>query len=446
MIGVFLNQKATNATKYIYAGLQSLKHRGQYGAGIAYCSEKKIHQHKNIGNATKTVCEPTKSNVAIAKTMQYTKNLQLEDVQPFVSHFKLGSIAVAFSGGLENEAELRDSLQNGNCAFTSFSQAEIIVHLIAKSYKKGFERAVSDAVTALKGSFTLLVMTDDLLIAARDEQGVEPLSLGKIENGWMLSSETCAIDSCRGEVVRDIKAGEIVIISEDGIFSFDFADKKEPAICSYEYVYYARPDSCIDSIFVYEARSKLGATLARESPVTADIVVGVPDSGLWAAMGYAQASHIPYTMGIIKNSYSGRTSEFNSNDFYMGDFFTHEEQRKFAPFNVLKNNVWGKRVVLVDDSIISGKTARNLIAMLKNAGATEVHLRIASPLVVSNCKFTPNLPMMSNLISAENTIDDIQHTIGANSLSFLSRQGMLTALHSLQLSSLGFCTSCFNAI
>ena len=313
--------------------------------------------------------------------------------------------------------------------------SEICQKLIAKSYKKGLERSLTDTIQMIKGSFALVVMTEKCLIGARDPNGIRPLCLGKTEKGWILASESCAIDAVNGSFVRDVRPGEIVIINDDGVLSFEFGEKTAKQTCVFEYIYFARPDSVIDGIPVTEARLRMGAQLARESAVPADVVIGVPDSGLGAAIGYAKESGVPYATGIVKNKYIGRT--------FIAPTQEERENMVFVKLNAIPCDVRGKRVIVIDDSIVRGTTSRRLVQILRRAGATQVHFRISSPPVKFPCYFGINTPHRTELISATHDTEAICKEIGADSLAFLSADGLLQALQDCNPGAYGFCKGCF---
>jgi len=279
------------------------------------------------------------------------------------------------------------------------------------------------------------VMTDNCLIGARDPHGIRPLCLGKVENGWVLASESCALDAIGAELVRDIRPGEIVIINDDGVLSFEFGEHTAKQTCIFEYVYFARPDSIMDGIPVQEARLRMGAVLAKESGVEADVVIGVPDSGLGAAMGYSKASGIPYAMGIVKNKYIGRT--------FIAPTQSAREKMVFVKLNALKSDVNGKRVVIIDDSIVRGTTCRRLIQILRRAGAKEVHFRVSSPPVKFPCYFGIDTPSRADLISSVSCVDDVCKQIGADTLAFISIEGMIEAINGQNNTGCGYCRGCF---
>ncbi|MCR4939875.1 MAG: amidophosphoribosyltransferase [Treponemataceae bacterium] len=429
-----------NAAKLAYYGMYALQHRGQESAGIAVSDGEKIEQYKDMGlvadvfNAEKL--DELGGKIAVGHVL-YTKasSARIENAQPFVNRFKLGGIAVAHNGQLVNYEQLKEFLEETGSTFVSSSDTEVIVKLIAKSYKKGLERALTDTIQMIKGSFSLCVMTEKCLIGARDPHGIHPLCLGKLENGWVLASESCALDAIGADLVRDINPGEIVIISDDGVLSFEFGEHTAKRTCVFEYVYFARPDSVIDGIPVQEARLRMGAVLANESGVDADVVIGVPDSGLGAAMGYAKASGIPYAMGIVKNKYIGRT--------FIAPTQSEREKLVFVKLNAMKSDIAGKRVVIIDDSIVRGTTSKRLIALLRRAGAKEVHFRISSPPVKFPCYFGIDTPSRNQLISSTMDVDELCKEIGADSLAFISIDGMFSALKDILPESYGYCKGCF---
>ena len=432
--------KHFNAVQQVYYGLYALQHRGQDSAGIAVSDGSEIRVHKGMGDVASVFktehFENLSGRIAVGHVRYATAgSCTIENAQPMVQTSKLGTIAVAHNGQLINYEQLREMLEDAGCTFQSTSDTEVIVKLIARSYKKGLERALTDTIQMIKGSFALAVMTDKCLIGARDPNGIRPLCLGQTEKGWILASESCAIDAVNGTFVRDIHPGEIVIINDDGVLSFEFGERTSKRTCIFEYVYFARPDSVIDGIPVQQARYALGAQLAKESGVPADVVVGVPDSGLGAAVGYSKESGIPYATGIIKNKYIGRT--------FIAPTQKERENMVFVKLNAVPCDVKGKRVIIIDDSIVRGTTSKRLVQILRRAGATEVHFRISSPPVKFPCYFGINTPTRSELISAQHDTEEIRKMIGADSLAFLSPDGLMEATKSVNPESYGFCKGCF---
>lgn len=446
VVGVFLNSLPEGesypqtASSISYFGLTSLQHRGQESAGIACVSGDDIKVHKAMGTIPEAFVrgslDPLTGRIAVGHVRYSTAgSATIENAQPFVMRSKLGTIAVAHNGQLVNYDQLKEFLEETGSTFNSTSDSEIIIKLIAKSYKKGLERALTDTIQMIKGSFAFAVMTENCLIGARDPNGIRPLCLGKLPNGWTIASESCALDAMNAEFVRDIHPGEIVIINDDGVLSFEFGEKTSKRSCIFEYVYFARPDSVIDEIPVQDARLKMGAMLAKESPVPADVVIGVPDSGLGAALGYSQASGVPYAMGIVKNKYIGRT--------FIAPTQAERENMVYVKLNALRSDIAGKRVVVIDDSIVRGTTSKRLIQILRRAGAAEVHFRVSSPPVKFPCYFGIDTPSRTELISSAHEIEEIRSEIGADTLAFLSIDGMFEALRSCCPEQYGYCKGCF---
>jgi amidophosphoribosyltransferase len=341
---------------------------------------------------------------------------------------------VAHNGTLTNADVVRELLEDAGIGFTSSSDSEVIVNLIAKNYKKGLERALTDTIKFIKGSYALVVLTGDALVGARDPNGIRPLCLGKLQTGgWILASESCAIDAVGGEFVRDIEPGELIIINNDETLSFSLSEKTRRAVCSFEYVYFARPDSIIDKVVVYGSRIRAGEILARESAVAADLVIGVPDSGVPAAIGYGRATGTLFGLGIVKSKYVGRT--------FIAPDQAVREKAVSVKHNVICREVREKRVVIIDDSIVRGTTSRRLVSILRKAGAKEVHIRICSPPVRFPCYFGIDTPHRKDLISNENSVTELCKSIGADSLAFISVDGLLESLDATEEKS--YCLGCF---
>ncbi|MDY4190360.1 amidophosphoribosyltransferase [Treponema porcinum] len=441
VVGVFLNNaKADSAATLAYYGLYSLQHRGQESAGIAVSNDEVIKIQKAMGLVSDVFVPQhlaeLKGHIAVGHVRYATAGGRtIENAQPMLNKFKLGSIALAHNGQLVNYEPLQEMLEETGSTFTSTSDTEIILKLIARNYKKGLEQAVTNAIQVIKGSFALCVMTENCLIGARDPYGIRPLCLGQLEDGWVLASESCAIDAMNGTFVRDVNPGEVIIISADGLKSVNLNEKTSKQTCIFEYVYFARPDSIIDGIPVQYARLKMGEMLAKENPVEADVVVGVPDSGIGAALGYSAVSGVPYAMGIVKNKYIGRT--------FIAPTQKERENMVFVKLNAIKSDLNGKRVVVIDDSIVRGTTSRRLVQILRRAGAKEVHFRVSSPPVKFPCYLGIDTPTKAELISSAHDVEQIRKEIGADSLSFISLEGMLEALRSCRPESNGYCKGCF---
>ncbi|MCL2042869.1 MAG: amidophosphoribosyltransferase [Treponema sp.] len=447
VFGVFCSEPEQDAVLPMYYGLFSLQHRGQESAGIAVSRDNGIDIHKEVGLVgnifNSDVLAKLKGSAAVGHVRYSTSETDLlENAQPFVSRFKLGSIAVVHNGMLTNADTVRELLEDAGIGFTSTSDSEVIVNLIAKNYKKGPEKAITDTIKFIKGSYALLVLTENALVGARDPNGIRPLCLGQFgdgkskNNGWMLSSESCAIEAAGGKYVRDIEPGEVIIISRDQVLSFSFSEKTRRAVCTFEYVYFARPDSVIDGIDVYHSRIRAGEILGRESSAAADLVIGVPDSGIPAAIGYGRATGTPFGMGIVKNKYIGRT--------FINPGQVAREKAVLLKHFIIRSEVKGKKIVLIDDSIVRGTTSKRLVMLLKSAGAKEVHIRICSPPVRFPCYFGIDTPHRKDLISNMTTPEELCKSLGANSLAFISEKGLLESIDTTDTpGECGFCLGCF---
>jgi len=442
VFGIYLEDTEANAAPLVYYGLLSLQHRGQESAGIAAVKDKQMENRKSMGLVSSVfspeVIEQLKGSAAIGHVRYSTADsCNMENAQPFLSRFKLGSIALAHNGALTNADVIRELLEDAGISFTSTSDSEVILHLIAKNYKKGLERALTDTIQFIKGSYALVVLTEDALVGARDPNGIRPLCLGELDGGWVLASESCAIDAVGGKFVRDIEPGEVVIISKGQVQSFTFSEKTRRAVCAFEYVYFARPDSVIDQVDVYNARVRAGEILGKESAATADLVIGVPDSGIPAAIGYGRATGTPFGLGIVKSKYVART--------FISPTQPERERAVLVKHNVIAGEVRGKRVVVIDDSIVRGTTSRRLVAILRDAGAKEVHMRICSPPVRCPCYFGIDTPHRRDLISNASNPDELCTYLGADSLAFISAEGLLESLKTTMSgeSPGGYCLGCF---
>lgn len=439
VFGVFSN-KPMDVASMTYYGLYALQHRGQESAGIAVADGEKIEFHKGLGLVTDAFkkqedIDRLKGHIAIGHVRYSTAGGKgIENAQPIVTTSKVGSIAMAHNGNLVNDDVIRELLEDAGQLFHTSSDSEVIACLIARSAKKGLAKAVVDAMAAIRGSFALVIMSKDKLIGARDPHGIRPLSLGKIDEGYILTSESCALDAIGGEFVRDIEPGEIVVIDEEGIKSYRYSENTQCQTCAFEYIYFARPDSRIDGLEVHTTRVKAGEQLYKEHPLDADLVIAVPDSGIPAAIGYAKASGIPYDTGFIKNRYVGRTFISPSQEI--------RERAVAVKLNPLKVNLEGKRVVLIDDSIVRGTTSKHLVDSLRRAGVKEINFLIASPSVKYPCYFGIDTPYRSELIAANNSVEAIRDIIGADYLGYLSEEGVYKSCEGKE----GFCMGCFNGV
>ena len=422
-----------------YYGLYALQHRGQESAGIAVGNGKTVEMHKGLGLITEAFCkedlEKLKGHVAIGHVRYSTTGANtVNNSQPLLTNSKLGPVALAHNGNLVNADVIRELLEDGGHIFHTSIDSEVIATLIARGAKKGLENAVVDAMQAIRGSFAMVITSKDKLIGARDPHGIRPLCIGKSGDAIILASESCALDAVGAEFVRDVNPGEMVIIDEEGIKSYQYSENAGCQTCAFEYIYFARPDSTIDTLDVYTTRVRAGEQLFNEHKIEADVVAAVPDSGIPAAMGYAKASGIPYGMAFIKNRYVGRTFISPSQEL--------REKAVSVKLNPLKINVEGKRVILIDDSIVRGTTSRHLVEALKRAGAKEVHFLVASPVVKFPCYIGIDTPYRSELIGANYTVKEIGDMIGADSLGYLSIDGMYKSFVGKE----GFCVGCFNGV
>ena len=437
--GVFGVFGVPDAASLSYYGLHALQHRGQEGAGIVAVDEGGIFRRiKGSGLVTEVFDEAKlamlKGNTAIGHVRYTTAGGGgIENVQPFLFRHNTGDFALAHNGNIVNSALLREYLENKGSLFQSTSDSEILAHLIKKEtryHDRPRIFSIIDALNMLEGAFAFLIMTANRIYACRDKYGLRPLAIGRLGDGYVVSSETCAFDVLGAEFVRDVEPGEIVTIDRQGIRSRDYSMYKRCEMCSMEYIYFARPDSDIDGCNVHAYRKESGRLLFKESPADADIVVGVPDSSLSAAMGYAEASGLPYEMGLIKNKYIGRTFIQPSQEL--------REKGVRMKLSAVRSIVKGKRVVLVDDSIVRGTTSRRIVTMLKEAGATEVHVRIASPQMTHPCFYGVDTSTRDELISARKDLEGVREEICADSLAFLTPGALLKAGNRKEL-----CMACF---
>jgi len=422
-----------------YFALYAIQHRGQESAGIAVSNGNDIVYHKEMGLVPEVFTEESLKalkigSIAIGHVRHSVKGKNFpQNTQPLVTKYKKGNMAFAHNGTLINAHIIREELEEKGAIFQTTTDSEVMANIIARSSDEGLEKALKIMLNSIKGSYALVIMTQDNLIGIRDPHGIRPLVLGKLKNSYVLASETCAFDAIGAEYIRDVRPGEIIIISKEGLKSIQTPVPLQSSFCIFEFVYFARTDSIVDGISVYEARRDAGRILARENPVDADIVVGVPDSGTTAALGYAEESGIPYREGLIKNRYVGRT--------FIKPTQAIREQSVRIKLNALSRLVRGKRIVLVDDSIVRGTTSKAIVELLRLAGAKEIHMRISSPPIKYPCFFGVDTPDRDELIGASSTVEEICEEIGADTLSYLSIDGLLRTVES---SGCSFCLGCFN--
>lgn len=440
--GVFGIWGHEDAAQISYYGLHALQHRGQEGAGIAVKDGKNLQVIKGEGLVNEVFSGDKLNDLpgrgAIGQVRYTTENGRgIENVQPLVFRSTTGSMAIAHNGNLVNAKDLKEHLERQGSIFQTTSDTEVLAHLIKRaSGSLNHRERVKKSLAILKGAFAFVILTDEGLMVAQDPNGLRPLSLGKLGDAWVVASETCAFDIIGAECVRSVEPGELITINDQGIHSDRFAQPADRAICSMEYVYFSRPDSNIDGINIHMARKRCGKQLAREVSIEADVVTGVPDSSISAAIGFSEESGIPYELGLIKNRYVGRT-------FIQPSQALREKgvKMKLSPVHQV---VKGKRVVMVDDSIVRGTTSRRIVSMLKEAGATEVHVVIASPPLVSPCFYGVDISTDSELIATGRTVEEVRDAIGADSLTFLSAEGMLEAIgRSEEMKNCGQCLACF---
>jgi amidophosphoribosyltransferase len=424
-------------------GLHALQHRGQEAAGIVAYDGEQFSAHRGPGLvgdnfSSKEVMAQLRGAMSIGHVRYATTGeVALRNIQPLFADFEFGGLAICHNGNLTNSYRLRRQLVRRGSLFQSTSDTEVIVHLIATSLKETVVERLSDALRQVEGAYSLVALSQDALIGVRDPLGVRPLVLGKLGDAWILASETCALDIIDAEFVRDVEPGEIVIIGPRGVRSLRPFEPAPKRLCVFEYIYFARPDSVLEGRGVYEARKRIGRELARESPVPADIVVPVPDSGVPAALGYAAESGLPFELGIIRNHYVGRTFiEPTDQIRHLGVRLKHNANRA---------DLAGKRVVLVDDSIVRGTTSTKIVEMVRNAGASEVHMRISSPPTSFPCFYGIATPSRDQLLAARFDTEQIARFIGVDTLAFLSIDGLYRAMgeDARDRRSPRFCDACF---
>jgi len=437
VVGVFGHPEASKLT---YLGLYALQHRGQESAGIAASDTADLRVYKSMGLVEEIfradVLAQLPGDLAIGHTRYSTAGeTTVINAQPILIDCNKGKMALGHNGNLTNANELRRKLEHRGSIFQTTSDTEVVVHLIARSGARNLPGAIADALHQVEGAYSLLLLTRDELYAIRDPRGFRPLALGRLGSSWIVASETCAFDLLDAEYVRDIEPGEMLRISRSGLESIQFGADKPHQYCIFEHVYFARPDSLVFGRSVNRSRERLGRLLAKEHPVPADIVVPVPDSGVPAAIGYAHESGLPFSMGLIRNHYIGRT-------------FIEPSQaiRSFGvklKLNPVRQLLEGQRVVLVDDSIVRGTTSRKIVRMVREAGAVEVHMRISCPPTVSPCYYGVDTPTREELIASQHTVPEICEYIGADSLGYLSLPKLREAVDDTESK---FCTACYTGV
>ncbi|HZV82995.1 MAG TPA: amidophosphoribosyltransferase [Geobacteraceae bacterium] len=435
IFGIFNHAEASNLT---YLGLYALQHRGQEACGIVSSDGKNLHSHKAMGLVAdvfgdQNTFKKLPGNSAIGHVRYSTTGSSvIKNTQPIMVEYSRGAIAVAHNGNIVNAQIIRAELEAYGSIFQTSMDTEIIVHLLATARNDSLVDRITAALDRVEGAYCLLFLTESRMIAARDPHGFRPLCLGRLGGAYVIASESCALDLIEAEFIREIEPGEMVVIDKNGMTSFFPWKKQTPAPCIFEFVYFARPDSYIFGKNVYMVRKEMGRQLAREHGVDADLVIAVPDSGVPAAMGYAEEAGIPFELGLIRNHYVGRT-------------FIEPQQsiRHFGvkiKLNPVRDILKGKKVVVIDDSIVRGTTSRKIVKMVRNAGASEVHMRISSPPTSYPCYYGIDTPNRKELISASHTIDEIRKYITADSLGYMSHDGLMK---SVGMDNTPYCTACF---
>ncbi|MBS4538899.1 amidophosphoribosyltransferase [Clostridium sp. D2Q-11] len=436
--GVFgiYSKSIEDISQRIYFGLISLQHRGQESAGIAVCKDKRMNYYKEMGLVREVfnekILKRLEGNIGIGHVRYSTTgDSHVINAQPLVVQYIGGSIALAHNGNLINAPKIRKEMEKQGYIFQTSIDTEVIATLIAKNYSYGLEESLIRTMKSIKGAYALNLIYEDKLIGVRDPNGLRPLAIGKLDDGYVLSSESCAFNVIGAEYIRDVEPGEIVIIDDNGINSITFSNEKKKALCSFEFVYFSRPDSILDGRSVYKSRIEAGKILSKEAPVEADLIMSVPDSGTLAAIGYSEESGIPFREGLIKNKYLGRSFIEPSQDM--------RELLVKLKLSVLRENVEGKRIILVDDSIVRGTTSKKIISMLKKAGAKEIHVRVSSPPVKYSCYFGIDTPERKHLIASEYSLEEIRQRIACDSIAFLSEEGLIKSIGLKD----NICTACF---
>ncbi|PGM59719.1 MULTISPECIES: amidophosphoribosyltransferase [Bacillaceae] len=439
--GIFGIWGHTDAAQISYYGLHSLQHRGQEGAGIVVTNGNELEGAKGLGLITEVFSKGQLNDLHGKAAIGHVRYATAggggyENVQPLLFQSHTGSIALAHNGNLVNASRLRKDLEMQGSIFQTTSDTEVLAHLIKRNGSAPLKDSIKASLNMIKGAFAYLVLTKDAMYVALDPNGFRPLALAKLGDAYVVASETCAFDVVGAKYIRDINPGELLIISDNGVETDQFTSSVNHTICSMEYIYFSRPDSNIDNINVHAARKNMGRVLAKEAPVEADVVIGVPDSSISAAVGYAEESGIPYELGLIKNRYVGRTFIQPSQEL--------REQGVKMKLSPVRSIVEGKRVVMVDDSIVRGTTSRRIVQMLRDAGASEVHVRIGAPPLKNPCYYGIDTSTREELIAATNTIEEICEEIGADSLEFISLEGLLNAIgRNHEGPNRGQCTACF---
>ncbi|MFS0862738.1 amidophosphoribosyltransferase [Fredinandcohnia sp. 179-A 10B2 NHS] len=430
-----------DAAQITYYGLHSLQHRGQEGAGIVVSNGEKLRIVKGEGLVNEVFSNGQLDNLHGKAAMGHVRYATaggggIQNVQPLLFHSQVGGLAIAHNGNLVNANDLKHQLENQGSIFQTTSDTEVLAHLTRRSGYTKIKDRVKNSLSMLKGAYAFIIMTETKMLVALDPNGLRPLSVGRLGDAYVIASETCAFDVVGATYERDVEPGELLVITDEGMTSERFSLNTNRAMCSMEYIYFSRPDSSINGINIHTARKNLGKQLAFEAPVEADVVTGVPDSSISAAIGYAEASGIPYELGLIKNRYVGRT--------FIQPSQSLREQGVKMKLSPVRGVVEGKRVVMVDDSIVRGTTSRRIVKMLRDAGATEVHVCISSPPIKNPCFYGIDTSTHEELIASAHSVEEIRQIIGADTLTFLSPEGLVEAIgRPYEGESRGQCMACF---
>ncbi|MCP3178093.1 MAG: amidophosphoribosyltransferase [Desulfuromonadales bacterium] len=439
VFGIYGHPEAANLT---YLGLYALQHRGQESCGIVASDGSRLRAHKGMGLVADvfkndSIFESLPGHSAIGHVRYSTAGgNDMKNCQPIMVDYARGSIAVAHNGNLVNAQEVRNDLEQRGSIFSTIADTEVIIHLLAHAQSDSLVERITEALEIVRGAYSLVFLTETRMVAVRDPNGFRPLVLGKLDGAYIVASETCALDLIEAEFIREIEPGEMILIDKSGLKSFTPFKPAQPSPCIFEFIYFARPDSVIFGKQVYGVRKEFGRQLAREHQVEADVVIPIPDSGVPAAIGYAEQSGIPFQLGLIRNHYVGRT-------------FIEPQQsiRHFGvkiKLNPVREVIEGKRVVVVDDSVVRGTTARKIIKMIRNAGAKEIHMRVSSPPTSYPCYYGIDTPTRKELISSSHTIEEINRYITSDTLGYLSQEGVRAAAGAPAGCSGHFCDACFS--
>ena len=440
MCGVFGIHGHDEAANIAYLGMHALQHRGQESAGLVAVDDGQLRRHAAMGLVSDAFNRETLARLPGVTAIGHVRystagSSEVKNAQPFVFEYAGGQLAIAHNGNIVNANELRAELDASGSIFQTSSDTEVIVHLMAKAREPDVLGKLMAALRRVRGAYSLVLLTHDAkMIGVRDPNGFRPLVIGRLKDAFVLSSETCSFDLIEAEFIREVEPGEIVVIDKGGMTSHRLPEHAAPTFCVFEHVYFARPDSFLNGRSVYRAREKLGRRLAQEAAVAGDVVIPVPDSGVPAAIGYANEAKIPFEMGLIRSHYVGRT------------FIEPQESiRHFGvrlKLSVVRAVVDGKRVIVVDDSLVRGTTSRKIVKMLRNAGAREVHLRISAPPTTHPCFYGINTPTRSELVAASHTVEEIGRYVTCDSIAYLSHDGMMAAIGA-EASGAGYCSACF---